>query len=282
MKASPKLTLGLLVLVTSLWPSYASGAKLRGDTREAWESYRGLTEKRIEKELGASDGFLIHDYMSAGDAAAVRQALASGQIFIKKLKTLNEEGGEVRIPKGIIHHWYGSVLVPGASLDDVLAWVQDYDNHADYFDEVEESNLVSRTGEVFDVFLRLRRKKVITVHYNTEHQVTYERRSPDEAVSRSASTRIAEINHPGTDREREKPVENDRGFLWRLNSYWRFRHTPEGVIVECESIGLSRTIPVAFRWVVQPFITSVPRDSLLATLEPLRDAFRGSRRQSAF
>jgi hypothetical protein len=35
---------------------------------------------------------------------------------------------------------------------------------------------------------------------------------------------------------------------------------------------LSRTIPVAFRWVVQPFITSVPRDSLLATLEPLRDA----------
>ena len=270
-----KLTVGLLALVASLMPSYASGAKLREDTLEAWQRYRGLTEARIEKELGASDGFLVHDYMSASDAASVRQALASGEIFIKKMQTLNEEGGEVRIPKGLIHHWYGSALVPGASLDDVLAWVQDYDNHADYFDEVEESKLISRNGEVFDVFLRLRRKKVITVHYNTEHRVTYERRSHDEAVSRSTSTRIAEIDHPGTNREREKPVENDRGFLWRLSSYWRFRQTPEGVIVECESIGLSRTIPVAFRWVVQPFITSVPRDSLLATLEPLRDAFRG-------
>ncbi len=154
-----KLILGLLALVTSLMPSDASGAKLRGDTLDAWERYRSLTEKRIEEELGASDGFLVRDYMSAGDAAALRQALAAGEISIKKMQTLNEEGGEVRIPKGLVHHWYGSVLVSGASLDDVLAWVQDYDNHADYFDEVEESNLVSRNGDVFDVFLRLRRKK---------------------------------------------------------------------------------------------------------------------------
>jgi len=95
--------------------------------------------------------------------------------------------------------------------------------------------------------------------------VTYERRSPTEAISRSRSTRIAEIDHPGTNHEREKPVEDDRGFLWRLNSYWRFRHTPVGdsdirrmaSSSSASHIGLSRTIPVAFRWVVQPFIMSV-------------------------
>ena len=50
-------------------------------------------------------------------------------------------------------------------------------------------------------------------------------------------------------------------------------HEASGVVVECESISLSRTIPVAFRWVVKPFIESVPRESLEAALRPMRDAF---------
>ena len=197
----------------------------------------------------------------------------SRDTFIKKLKTRNEEGGDIKIPKGLVHHWYGIVLVRGAELEDVLRLVQDYDNHASYFEDVEDSRLVSHQGDEYEIFLRLRRKKVITVHYNTEHHVTYHRRAPGEAWSRSESTRIAELDNPGTTREREKPLENDRGFMWRLNSYWRFQQVPEGVIVECESISLSRTVPIAFRWIVKPFINSVPRESLELALRPLQDAF---------
>ncbi len=40
--------------------------------------------------------------------------------------------------------------------------------------------------------------------------------------------------------KREKPEGKDRGFLWRLNSYWRYQQVDGGVLVECESLTLSR------------------------------------------
>lgn len=275
MKARALLVSGSLILVVLSGP--VAAAELQDQTLSAWETYRLLTEARIEKELASSEGFLVRDFLDPRDASAIRARIGSG-VYVMKLETRNEEGGEIDIPDGLVHHWYGSVFVPGASLDGVLAWVQDYDRHHEYFDEVEDSRLVSRESDVFDIFLRLRRKKVITVRYNTEHEVSYRRLGLGRAASRSESTRIAEIEDAGTPREREKPIGNDQGFLWRLNSYWRFQQEDGGVVVECESISLSRTIPVAMRWLVQPFIISVPRESLEAALLPMRAAL--SRRAS--
>jgi hypothetical protein len=118
-----------------------------------------------------------------------------------------------------VHHWYGTVFIPGATLQDVLRWEQDYPRHQDDFDEVEASRLISREGDVFRIFLRLRRTKVITVHYNTEHLVVYSQHGPGRASSKSEATHIGELEDVGTPREREKPSDQDRGFLWRLNSY---------------------------------------------------------------
>jgi hypothetical protein len=262
------------LLCGGLWPRNGSPATLREDTVKAWDLYKKLTEARIEKELESDSGFLVRDFLPDSDAAKIRSALARGDIYVKKMETRDEEGGKIKIPKGLVHHWYGSVLVPGVSVDELLGWIQDYDKHRDYFEEVEDSRLVSRRGEVFEIYLRLRRKKVITVHYNTDHVVTYKRWAPDKESSRSEAVRIAELDDPGTDREREKkPGFEDQGYLWRLDSYWRFKQVPEGVIVECESISLSRTIPAAFRWVVKPFITSVPKESLESALRPMIDAF---------
>lgn len=261
------------LMISTLFPYSALAAKLQDQTLRAWEQYQRLTEARIRREIESTEGFLVRDFFAESEAAVVRKALENGNVFIKPMKTQNEEGGEVEIPKGIVHHWYGSVFVPGATVDEVLAWEQDYDNHENYFDEVEDSRLDSHRDDTFEIFLRLRRKKVIIVHYNTEHRVTYESFGDGAVASRSESTRIAEIENPGTEREREKPVGNDRGFLWRLNSYWRFLQAPEGVIVECESISLSRAIPKAIAWMVNAIAGSVPRESLEATLQPLRDAF---------
>jgi hypothetical protein len=263
-----------LLFAGALWPSIGSAAELHEETVKAWNLYKKLTEARIEEELGSSEGFLVREFLPDSDAAKIRTALARGDIFIRKLETRDEEGGKIKIPKGLVHHWYGSVLVPKISVDELLAWIQDYDSHQEYFEEVEDSRLVSRQGTVFEIFLRLRRKKIITVHYHTDHVVTYSRSVEGNASSRSEATRIAELKDPGKEREREiEPGVDDRGYLWRLNSYWRFKQVPEGVVVECESISLSRTIPAAFRWVVKPFITSVPKESLEAALRPMRVAF---------
>ena len=170
----------------------------------------------------------------------------------------------------MVHHWRGSVFIPGADLDALVSWLSDYDRHASYFDDVEGSRLLAKRGDVYDVFLKLRREKIVTVHYNSEHRVVYARRGDGRISSRSVATRIAELDGAGTSEEREKPAGDDRGFLWRLNSYWRFQQTPGGVVVECESLSLSRGVPTPLRWLVGGYLDSVPRESLEATLGPIR------------
>ncbi len=200
------------------------------------DAYVELTEQRIAEELAGGEEFLVMDFLPPADASRAREVALSGEVFVLKMETRNEEGRRVEVPDGMIHHWYGSVFVPGAALGDVVAWEQSYDQHSDYFDEVVESRLLSREEDIFSVFLKLRRKKVITVQYNTEHLVVYANYGPTRAASKSESTRIAELEDPGTPRERERLPGQDSGFLWKLNSYWRFEELPDGVMVE----GMSR------------------------------------------
>jgi hypothetical protein len=263
-----KLALPIVLLFVA--PA-AHAAKLHDETLQAWETYRKLTETRIEKELSSTSGFLVREFLEARRAQKVRSEYRSG-ISVQKMETRSEEGGKIEIPKGLVHHWYGTTFVPGATVQEVVAWVQDYDRHQDYFKEVEDSRLISHGEQLFEIFLRLRREKILTVHYNTEHEVTYRDLGPGRAASRSVATRIAEIDNAGSAREKEKPIGDDRGYLWRLNSYWRFFQEEGGVAVECESISLSRDIPLGFKLIVQPFINDVPRESLEAALLPLREA----------
>ena len=274
-----KLVLPLAPLLFMLSSAPARTAKLDDETLAAWETYKRLTEARIEKELASKDAFLVRDFLDTRDTQEMLSKIRTG-VFVRELQTKSEEGGKIEIPNALVHHWYGSTFVPAARVEEILAWVQDYDRHQDYFDEVEDSRLVSRQAEVFDIFLRLRRKKVITVHYNTDHEVSYRSVGTGRAASRSEATRIAEIDSPGTPREKEKPVGDDQGFLWRLNSYWRFLQEDGGVVVECESISLSRTIPLPIRWMVEPIINDVPRESLEAALLPMRKALGASPGQS--
>src|SRR5206468_7396656 len=200
----------------------AAAAELQPPTLRAWETYVQLTEKRIGTELDSSSGFLSSDFMKASEASRLESVLKSGRVYIRKLTTAGADGREIRVPDGLIHHWFGSIFVPDASLQQLLRWVQDYDQHYRYFKEVEQSKLVSKDGDMFKIFLRFVRKKVVTVHYNTDHTVIYRHHQSDRESSRSFTTRIPELQDPGTASEAEKPVGDDSGFLWRLNSYWRF------------------------------------------------------------
>jgi hypothetical protein len=135
---------------------------------------------------------------------------------------------------------------------------------------VARSKLLSRDGDAFKVYLRFVMRKVITVVVNSEHDARFTRDAPDRVRSRIVSTRIAEVEEPDTAEERELPVGRDGGYLWRLNSYWRFLERDGGVYVECESITLTRGIPTGFGWLVRPFVTSIPRESLAFTLDKTR------------
>ena len=66
------------------------------------------------------------------------------------------------------------------------------------------------------------------------------------------------------------PVGRDGGYLWRLNTYWRFLERDGGTYIQCEAISLTRAIPFGLGWLVEPFVTSIPRESLSFTLETTR------------
>ena len=179
----------------------------------------------------------------------------------------------------MIHHWIGTAYVQGASIDEALGVLQNYDAHQRiYAPTVAASKRQSRDGDRFRFFLRLIMKKVITVVVNSEHEAMFRRPSADRAEGWIHSTRIAEVENAGSSTEREKPVGNDGGYLWRLNTYWRLLARDGGLYIHCESVSLSRGIPLGLGWIVGPFVTSIPRESLTFTLETTRKQLERSRR----
>jgi hypothetical protein len=255
-------------------PLAAAAAILQMRTLQSWDLYIQQTEKRIAGELLDESRFLRLDGMKPADASKVQTMLKAGNVYFERMKTLDSGGREIEVRDGLIHHWYGAILIPGIKIDTLLHWIQDYDQQYKYFKEVEKSKLLSHNGDTFRIYLRLTRTKVVTVHYNTEHTVVYRDNGPGRASSRSFTTKIAEIDNAGTPTEKEEPVGNDSGFMWRLNSYWRFREHDGGVIVECESVSLSRQIPYGLGWLVADYVESIPRESLNSALTSTRDGVK--------
>jgi len=155
----------------------------------------------------------------------------------------------------------------------VLGVVQDYDHLARYYSpRVINSRLISRQGDDFQIALRMREHKLVTVVMDSEYGVKYGRLDAAHRFSFSRSTRIAEIADAGGAHERVVPETENHGYLWRLNSYWRFVDQGDGVLVQCEAISLTRDIPTGLGWAVGPFVRAIPRESLEATLAATRDA----------
>jgi len=170
------------------------------------------------------------------------------------------------------------VFIPGVKLQDVLAVLQDYDHQAQYYaPDVEQSKIESHDDEHFVVFLRFRRHKVITVVLNTKHDVHYFRDSATREHSRSSAIRIGEVENAGKPNEREKPPGEDGGYLWRMETWWRMEERDGGVYVQSEVVSLTRDIPMGLGWLIGPYVTSIPKETLTFTLQATRKAVETKR-----
>jgi hypothetical protein len=265
--------LPLALATFSLSPAAPSSdmasADLKPPTVGAWNDYVGAVEKRVEHELQTTKPFLVLERLPQAEQQKADASLKSGAVFITKLPGPNLRGPAPKIPDGLVHHWLGVVQIPGVRLDDVLAFVQRYDDSPRYFNDVIASKF-KRDGDDFEVDLKLKRDTVVTVVYNTTHRVVYRRFDVAHAGSRSVATRIAQLADSGQPNGREKPIGHDSGYLWRLNSYWRFVETGVGVTVECESLTLSRDIPFGFGWIVRGPVEGVARESVEQSLGSIR------------
>jgi hypothetical protein len=256
-----------------------SPAKLRAETNAAFDRYERLTEERSDSELKRGSRMLWIDSLPEVQRSQGYSDLKRGDLMIHQLSTL-DDGKPVPCPGGLIHHWVGAVFVPKAKLGDVLGVLEDYDHQSTYYaPDVERSKIEAREGDHFRVFLRFRRHKVITVVLNTEHDVHYFRDAPGRAHSRSSAVRIAEVENPGKSDEREKPPGDDGGYLWRMETWWRMEEGDGGVYVQSEVASLTRDIPTGLGWLVGPFVTSIPKETLGFTLEATRRAVEGRMRK---
>ena len=257
----------VLLLSLAASPNDAITAELKTETVQAFDRYIRDSEARLDRKLHSSS------FLWAEESAQRIQQLRQGQILTEPFTGKRE----IKVPGGLIHDWIGAVFIPGATLRQTLALVQNYDHHKDvYKPEVIDSKLLSRNGNDFKIRLVLLKKKVLTIVLNTDHDVRYFPLDDKRCYSRSYSTRIAEVDDYGKPGQRELPVGQDHGFLWRLYSYWKFEEKDGGVYVECEAISLTRGIPVAVAWLVEPIVRSLPRESLANTLRATREAIQAT------
>lgn len=249
-------------------------ADLHPKTIAAFERYVALTEARLQKD----PAFLWIESLPASRRQQVRDQIRRNELAIERLTT-RDGSRDIDVPDGMIHHWIGTAFVSGATIDQALTVLQSYDKHQQiYAPTVAASKMLAHDGDRFRFFLRFMMKKVITVVVNSEHEARFRRPAADRAEGWIASTRIAEVENPGTPDEREKPVGHDGGYLWRLNTYWRLLARDGGLYIQCESVSLTRGIPIGLGWVVGPFVTSIPRESLTFTLDTTRRQLEGARR----
>lgn len=253
----------------------AGATDLEPKTLEAFDAYVRVAETQIDAQLAQGQPYLWVEGLPAARRATAEAQLRAGQVVIERLDATGKSDADkpIAVPDGMIHHWIGTVFIPGATLAQTLALEEDYDHQQEYFHpDVIRSRILRHDGNDFTIELRLYKKKVITTVLDTEHQVHYALVDATHAWSRSRTIRIQEVDDAGKPGERLEPEGHDRGLLWRMNTYWRFEEKDGGTYVECQSISLTRDIPAGLGWLIGPYVNSVPRESLTFTLETTRSA----------
>jgi hypothetical protein len=216
-------------------------ARVRGQKQFLWVEEAGTREVTLRRE-----GVIVEPFANSGDLS---------------------------IRNGLIHDWRGAAFIPNATATQVVKVVTDYANHSKtYSPEVVDSKILDHLGPKYHVFLRLKKKKVLTAVLNTEHRAEYRSVNAMRWYGISRSIRIQEVDNAGSADESTKPVGQDSGFLWKLNVYWRFEQVSGGTIAECRAVSLTRDVPTGLGWMIRPIVRSLPRESLENTLKATRDA----------
>ena len=265
----------VVVLVTALAPflqparvaAADMATELGAATLAAWQQYEREVDARYD--AAAANPFFAQDAFNG--QPGWRQQVLSGQVSMVRIEAASPRAGEPAIPDGKVHHWAGAIFVPNARLDAVITRLRDRAGlESESFSDVTASRLLSRDGDRIKIFMKLKRDSIITVSYNTEHEVLYRHLGAARASSRSVATKVAELVGAGTPQEREAAPGRDRGFLWKLNAYWRFEQVGGGVLIECESVSLSRGVPALLRPFVTGTVERIARESLQRTLTSMR------------
>jgi hypothetical protein len=244
---------------------------LKPKTLAAFDRYVKLTEDRIATELDGRQPFLRVKRLTAAGQADAMARLERGEVVSERLQTW-ENGKKIEADDAMIHHWIGSVLLPGVSLAKARAVVERYDQYPRILGPmVVRASVRQHTGNDFVVQMRTSVTKVLTVVMDADYHITYRTISPTKLYTKSVAKDVFEVKSAGEKDENLIAGDKSSGFLWRLNTYCSFEELPAGTVEQCESISLTRDAPFGTGWLINRYVNSIPRETLAFTLGRVRE-----------
>lgn len=231
-----------------------------------FNAYSGMVEARLERQHSSGNLLISTD----------GRRLHSGDLVVEHVVESGAASGNP--PGALLHHWRGTAFAPGAHAADFLRLMRDFDSYPRHFSpEVVTAHTVSRQGDRGDhiqATMRIRQHHVITVVMDTAYDVTFTPMDALRGYSVSRSTRVTEVDSPGTPKEHALSPSDEHGFMYRLNTYWSYEERDGGLYLQVEAVSLSRSIPMGLGWAVGPYVQSIPRESLEFTLKSVTNALR--------
>jgi hypothetical protein len=251
--------------------SALQAAELKPETLGAWDQYVQLADTAMQARLRPGRSFLWID-----EAPDRRRQLRGGEILV----TSPGEHTPKKVPSGLIHHWLGAAFIPNTRLNNVLGVVRDYAHYKDYYNpSVIDSRTIRQAPEA-DRFSTLLMNKALflKVALENECESSYAQAGPGRWYSIASTVRVQEIEDYGQASEHRLPSGEGSGYIWRLHGITRYEEGDGGVYMEIEAMALSREIPAAMRWVVDPVVRRVSKGSLVTSLRQTQDAVSSSGR----
>ncbi len=249
-------------------PCAALAASLQPETVAAWNDYLNAVNCNLH-ERAQPGGSFLWTFENQGRAARVRR----GELVVEPASGHNP----AKVPGGLIHHWMGAMFLPGLQLEDVLEVTRDYDRYKKYYSpSVVQSRTIARDSSKDLFSIRIMNKSFfLTTALDADYQTTNVRLDQDRFYSISRTTRLQQVEECGEPGEHRMPEGTGGGYIWKLFSILRLEQRDGGVYMEFEAIALSRDIPAAARFLVDPVVRRISRNSLLTSLRQTQQALSG-------
>jgi hypothetical protein len=263
-------TIAALLLISSV-SLVTNAAQLKQQTVDEWNQYILATQAQIDKRVSGQLPYLWLDSVPDG-----RTRVRNGEVIVAPF----EEHTPKHVSGGLIHPWIGATFVPGAKMKDVLAVLRDYPHYKDvYPPTVIASAWVNdqapAVGQADRFTLRFRNQAEVSKGaLDATYSATYVQLDAQHGYAVAHTTKVEEIDHYGEPSQTTLPPGTGNGYIWQLYATTRFVEADGGVYIEAEGIGLSRDIPVAVRFIVDPIVRRISRDALHTSLGQTANAVR--------
>ena len=252
----------LPLLAFAILPAYAAGPSR--EAQLAFSRYTAEVEARLDRQHG-----MLERFLAAADDPTASARLRRGELVIEDLVP----SGSAETAGAMLHHWRGTAFIPGATAEQFERLLCDFRDYPHRFaPEVVRAEVLSQRADHSRVRLRMRQQHVLTVVLDATYDVTFGQLDTERRFSMSRSVSIVEIASAGAHAGHALSPQDEHGFLWRQNTYWSCEERDRGLLIQIETISLSRGIPRGLGWALRPYVESIPREALAFTLTRVRDA----------